>query len=118
MSVAEKITSQKQLLEDLIRLDVEVMLGDLEVCLASLKLQLTLHSQIKEAQLISDEGRRVLKTIYRTKSTELIIEEDGVVKHDKRLWVPNESNLRKETIKEAHSLTYSTHPESTKMYKD
>ena len=39
ISFAKRITSQKQLLKDLRRLDVEVVLGDLEVHLASLKLQ-------------------------------------------------------------------------------
>ena len=46
------------------------------------------------------------------------IDEDEVIRHGKRLWVPNEVGLMKEIIKEAHSSTYSIHPGSTKMYKD
>ena len=49
MSVAMMLTKQKELIEDLRRLDVEVVLGDVKKRLASLRIQLTLLSRIKEA---------------------------------------------------------------------
>ena len=94
------------------------MLGDLEVHLASLKLQPMLQSQIKDAQSVSEEYGKVIQTIHRSENTELTINEDGVIRYGKRLWVPNEAGLRKEIMKEAHSSTYSIHPGSTKMYND
>ena len=41
------LTEQKELIEGLRLLEVEVMLGDVEVCLAGLRLQPTLQSRIK-----------------------------------------------------------------------
>ena len=59
-----------------------------------------------------------MRTIHHSESTELIMDEEGLIKYGRRLWVLNEQNLRKEMMKEAHSSTYSVPPESTKMYKD
>ena len=86
--------------------------------LASLKLQPMLQNQIKKAQLVSEEYGKVIQTIHRSENTELTVDEDGVIRFGKRLWVPNEVGLRKEIMKEAHSSTYSIHLGSTKMYKD
>ena len=59
-----------------------------------------------------------MKTVHQSENTELTIDEDGVIRYGKRLWVPSEQGLRKEILKEAHSSAYSVHPGSTKMYKD
>ena len=49
VDVAAMITSRKEIVEDLRRMEVEVVVGDVEGRLASLRLQPTLQSQIKEA---------------------------------------------------------------------
>ena len=45
-------------------------------------------------------------------------DDQGAIRFDTRLWVPDGENLRKEVLSEAHSSAYSVHPGSTKMYKD
>ena len=59
-----------------------------------------------------------MKTIHQSEHTELLVDEEGVIRHGRRLWVPEEQGLRKEIMKEAHSSTYSIHPKNTKMYHD
>jgi len=44
--------------------------------------------------------------------------QDGIVKFKNRLFVPNQSKLKREILEEAHSSLFSTHPGSTKMYQD
>ena len=43
---------------------------------------------------------------------------DGVLKFKNRLCVPNNSELRKELLKESHDSMLTTHPGSIKMYRD
>ena len=49
VSLVPTITSQKEILEDLRQLDIEVVVGDVEKYLASLRLQPTLQSRTLEA---------------------------------------------------------------------
>ena len=41
-----------------------------------------------------------------------------VLRFRNRLYVPNDSGLKKELLKESHDSTLTTHPRSTKMYRD
>ena len=50
------------------------------------------------------------------KSTEFVIDEEGVLRLGTRLCVPDMDELRKELLEEAHYSAYSVHPGSTKMY--
>ena len=91
---------------------------DVEVRIASLTLQPTLLDQIKAAQLDASERDRLLRIIENSPKTELCLGEDNVIRFGTRLWIPNDQELRKLVLKEAHSSAYSVHPGSTKMYKD
>ena len=59
-----------------------------------------------------------MRVIQLSESTDLSVDEDGIIWYIKRLWVPDEDGLRKEILKEAHSSAYSVHPGSTKIYQD
>ena len=49
MSIVPVVTNQKEILEELRQLQVEVVIGEVEKQLASLRLQPTLQSRILEA---------------------------------------------------------------------
>ncbi|XP_070022148.1 uncharacterized protein [Nicotiana sylvestris] len=49
---------------------------------------------------------------------EVFIGEDGVLRLQGRLCVPNVVGLRERILEEAHSLWYSIHPGALKMYRD
>ena len=57
VDVVAMITSRKEIVEDLQRMEIEVVVGDVEARLANLRLQPTLQSQIKEAQSKSSEEK-------------------------------------------------------------
>ena len=43
---------------------------------------------------------------------------NGVLRFRNRLYVPNDSGLKKELLKESHDSRLTIHPGSTKMYRD
>ena len=116
--VAAVLTKQRSLLEDMRRLDLEVIVRDMGVRLANLRLRPTLMDQIIEEQKESVEGKQVIEAIHSGKKKDLRLDEDGCIRYEDRLWVSPASELKKEILREAHSSPYSIHPGSTKMYKD
>ena len=54
--------------------------------------------------------------VQQGKSTEFMVDEEGVLHLGTRLCVPDVDDLRKELLEEAHYSAYSVHPGSTKMY--
>nr|GFD04117.1 retrotransposable element Tf2 [Tanacetum cinerariifolium] len=52
------------------------------------------------------------------KQVEFRLDDDNVLWQDTRLVVPNDATLREALLTEAHSLPFSVHPGSTKMYHD
>ena len=52
------------------------------------------------------------------KETEFTVKEDGFLYYRDRVCVPNDDELKKSILKEAHSGYFTMHPGSTKMYQD
>ena len=46
------------------------------------------------------------------------MKEDGSLYYKDRICVPNDSELKKSILEEAHNGSFSMHPGSTKMYQD
>nr|AAM12303.1 putative polyprotein [Oryza sativa Japonica Group] len=85
---------------------------------ASLTVQPTLESQIREAQK-DDEGiKELIKRIQKMKDTDFSIDDQGTVWCGPRICVPAKKELRDLILKEAHESAYSIYPGSTKMYQD
>ena len=49
---------------------------------------------------------------------EFTVNEDGVLYYKDRVCVPDDNDLRKAILEEAHSGSFSIHSGSTKMYQD
>ena len=83
---------------------------------ASIELQPTLISQIKEAQ----KGNASIDGIKRRIGTGKVLgfteDEEGVLWYKGRIYVPADSELKEIIMKEAHDTLYSIHPGGTKMY--
>ena len=52
------------------------------------------------------------------KETEFIAKEDGFLYYRDRVCVPNDDELKKSILEEAHSGSFTMHLGSTKMYQD
>ncbi|GKV48698.1 hypothetical protein SLEP1_g55501 [Rubroshorea leprosula] len=118
--LAVLITSQRYILEDLIKMDVRVYRQDLDALLASLQVQPTLIEKIKTAQFDDPFLQQMRQKVESNdpKLESFRIHEDGSIRHGDRICVPNDSELKEVIMKEAHNTGYTVHPGSTKMYRD
>ncbi|XP_038989917.1 uncharacterized protein LOC120113176 [Phoenix dactylifera] len=46
------------------------------------------------------------------------LHKDGSLRYGNRIYIPNNSDLKNEIMREAHNTGYTVHPGGTKMYKD
>ena len=44
--------------------------------------------------------------------------EEGVIRMENRIYMPNKEELKREILEEVHCSTYAMHPGSTKMYRN
>src|SRR3954465_15593126 len=86
--------------------------------LASIELQPTLISQIKEAQKGNASIDGIKRHVGTGKVPGFTEDEEGVPWYKGRLCVPADSELEEVILKEAHDTLYSIHPGRTKMYQD
>ena len=83
--VAAMLTSQKVILDELRKLDVEVLTESVEARLASLKLQPTLLNRIRVAQKLDPESEVLLELIKSGRKTQLWEDDQGDIRFDTRL---------------------------------
>ena len=60
----------------------------------------------------------MIRVIHHSERIELQVDEDGVIRYGKKLWIPDEDGLRKKILKEAHPFPYSIHPGNMTIYQD
>src|SRR5262249_60888981 len=108
---------QKELIKEFERLSIEFVGEDVEMEIANLVLEPTLIDRIKEAQRYDEAIQKIKKEMQVGKYTDFTVDEDDVVRMQGRLCVPNDNDLQKEIMSEAHDSGYTVHPGGTKMYK-
>src|SRR3954470_17330462 len=86
--------------------------------LASIELQPTLISQIKEVQKGNASIDGIKRPIGTVKVPGFTEDEEGVLWYKGRLCVPADSEFKGVILKEAHDTLYSIYPGGTKMYQD
>ena len=74
--------------------------------------------RVKVAQRRDPQLQKILFEVQQGQSRDFIVDNEGTLRLDTRLCVPNVDELRKEIMEEAHFSAYSIHPGSTKMYHD
>jgi hypothetical protein len=85
---------------------------------ASLVVQPTLMDEIREAQKGDKVLEKIREDLKEGKAKGFSEDEQGTIWFEKRICVPNDSDLRKLIFQEAHETSYSVHPGNTKMYID
>ena len=71
-----------------------------------------------EAQKNDEKIAAIVNQNKVGKETEFTAKEDGFLYYRDRVCVPNDDELKKSILEEAHSGSFSMHPISIKMYKD
>nr|GFA85616.1 retrotransposon protein, putative, Ty3-gypsy subclass [Tanacetum cinerariifolium] len=115
------IKVEEEIIYDLERLDIELYVHGQHGYWASLRVEPDLISQIKAAQKEDSEIWTIVENL--DKQVEFRLDDDNVLWQNTRLVVPNDASLREALLTEAllteaHSLPFSVHPGSTKMYHD
>ncbi|KAK8934166.1 hypothetical protein KSP39_PZI014581 [Platanthera zijinensis] len=105
-----------QELEDLEIFCVDRQTGA-EARLSWTEVQYDLADRIRQALAVDDVMKQLMDGVLDGSNSQFMLE-DGLLRKDDRLCVPNVGNLREELLYEAHHTKYSIHPGSTKMYKD
>ena len=71
-----------------------------------------------KAQKKDEKIAAIVSQIGNGKETKFTVNEDGILYYKDRVCVPDDNDLRKAILEEAHSGSFPIHPGSTKMYQD
>ena len=85
---------------------------------AALEIQSTLMDKIREAQKTDKEIASIKEKMRKGKAKGFREDEHDTLWFEDRVYVPNDSEIRKLILQEAHDSPYSIHPRNTKMYLD
>ena len=75
----------------------------------------SLLNRVLEAQ---KKDEKIVVIVSQIKEIEFTVNEDGVLYYKDRVCVPDDNDLRKVILEEAHSGSFAIHPGSKKMYQD
>ena len=85
--------------------------------IATLRVCPILVDRIQEAQKKDPWVKEKKTQILQGKYKDLTDRNDGILRMNDRMYVPNVDRLRKEIIEEAHATPYTMHPSTIKMYR-
>ena len=105
----------KDLVEDLRELHLEIVPSGF---VATLEVQSTLLEKIREAQKDDKEIAEIKEKMSEGKAKWFHEDEQDTLWFEDRIYVPNNAEIRKLILQEAHESPYSIHPRNTKMYLD
>ncbi|RVW32567.1 Transposon Ty3-I Gag-Pol polyprotein [Vitis vinifera] len=109
---------QRQLLEELRSLQVHFRVMGLGALVANFRVQPDLVGIIKTLQKNDSQLVQVMEEVKRGSKPDFVLSDDEILRFGTRLCVPNDEDLRRELLEEAHCSKFAIHPGGTKMYKD
>ncbi|RVW67712.1 Retrovirus-related Pol polyprotein from transposon 17.6 [Vitis vinifera] len=109
---------QRQLLEELRSLQVHFRVMGLGALVANFRVQPDLVGRIKTLQKNDSQLVQVMEKVKRGSKLDFVLSDDEILRFGTRLCVPNDEDLRRELLEEAHCSKFAIHPGGTKMYKD
>ena len=98
-------------------LNTHLSLSDDGTVVAELIARPNLLNQVLEAQKKDEKIYAIIKQIGNGKETKFTVNENGVLYYKDRVCVPDDNDLRKSILVEAHRGSFAIHPDSTKMYQ-
>ena len=85
---------------------------------AELIAKLDLLNRVLEEQKSDEKISTIVSQNREGKETEFSVNEDESLYYRDQVCIPNEDELKKSILEEAHSGTFAMHLDSTKMYQD
>ena len=108
----------RKTLQTLRVLNAHLSLTDDGTVVTELITRLSLLNRVQEAQKKDEKIVVIESQIGNGKDIAFTVNEDGVLYYKDRVCVPDDNDLRKAILEEAHSGSFAIHPGSTKMYQD
>ena len=99
-------------------LNAHLSLTDNGIVVTELIARLSFLNRVLEAQKKNEKIVVIVSQIGNGKEIKFTVNEDGVLYYKDRVCLPDDNDLRKSILEEAHSGSFVIHPGSTKMYKD
>ena len=99
-------------------LNAHLSLSDDSAIVAELMARSNLLNQVQEAQKSDEKFSSIVSQNRMRKEAEFSMNDDGFLYYRDWVCVPNDSELKKSILEEAHSGSFAIHPGSTKMYQD
>jgi hypothetical protein len=103
---------------DIEKLDMEIVIGEVQALMVKLEIKSTLLEDIHIAQEKDEEINRIKERASEGRALGFGVAPDGLFRYQNRVCVPNNEEIRKLILEEAHFSPYTVHPGSTKMYQD
>src|SRR3954468_22904576 len=112
IKVAELMMLEFGLMEKFRNLDLQFEWAPTGVLISNLCIENELRERIRQAQWgdVELQAKANLPDFVRTS--------DGLILFGRRMFVPNDAELRRLILDEAHKSRFTIHPGSTKMYQD
>jgi hypothetical protein len=101
---------------DIENLEMEIVIGEVQALMAKLEVKSTLLEDIHIAQEKDEEINRIKKRASEGRALGFSVTPNGLFRYQNRVCVPNNEEIRKLILEEAHFSPYTVHPGSTKMY--
>ena len=109
---------QRKLLGDLRSLKVHIRVLDSRALVANFRVQPDLVGRIKALQKNDLNLVQLMEDVKKGSKPDFVLSDDGVLRFRTKLCVPNDGDLRRELLEEAHCSRLVIHPGGTKMYID
>ena len=97
-------------------MNAHLSLSDNSKIVAELIAKLDLLNRVLDAQKNDEKISAIVNQSREGKETAFTVNEDGFVYYKDRVCIPNDDELKKSILEQAHSGSFAMHPGSTKMY--
>ena len=101
--MADLITEQKELVKEFEKLRIEFVGPGADMEISNLVMEPTLVERIKEAQRYDETIKKIKEEVQKGKYLDFTIDDEEVVRMKGRLCVPDDEELKKEVMGEAHN---------------
>ncbi|XP_020080317.1 protein NYNRIN-like [Ananas comosus] len=117
-NLAMLVTHQQSLWTEMWRFDLDIVAPDVPAMLAALVVQPTLLERIKDRQSPNPSLQKVRQDVESRRTSNFSMSFVGDLWYRNCWCVPDDEEIRKLILQEAHQSPYSVHLGGTKMYKD
>ncbi|XP_028071568.1 uncharacterized protein LOC114273929 [Camellia sinensis] len=111
------LTDQKVLLLEFEKHKIKVVCFEQDSLIAAMSVQPTIIEDIQQKQMTDELLKKICDELDIKPKLRFTIA-NSVLKFQKRLCIPNDADLKRKILEEAHKSEFAMHPGNTKMYQD